>query len=296
MAASVTATSPALSAPTKQSSPGRDFLRRIRRSWGARVGVIILITITICAFGAPAFAPFDPVALGPDTLAPPSAAHWFGTDFGGRDIFSRVLFGARNSLLVGMVAVGIAAFVGVTTGLVAGYYGGWLDMLLMRTIDVMLAFPGILLALAIVSMLGPGLFNLMIAVGISAIPAYARITRGSVLSAREELYVSAARSIGVGNRRILLVHILPNIFAPILVAATLGIGTAMLAAAALSFIGLGDQPSTPEWGQMLSEGRQYLRGQPWIATFPGVAIMVSVLSMNLLGDGLRDALDPRLKN
>ena len=169
-------------------------------------------------------------------------------------------------------------------------------MLLMRTIDVMLAFPGILLALAIVSMLGPGLFNLMIAVGISAIPGYARLTRGSVLSAREELYVQAAQSIGVPNRRIMLLHILPNIFAPILVAATLGIGTAMLAAAALSFIGLGDQPSTPEWGRMLSEGRQYLRDQAWIATFPGLAIMLSVLAMNLLGDGLRDALDPRLKN
>ena len=278
------------------SSPARDFARRIRRSWGARIGFTVLVVLILCAIGAPLLAPFDPVDLGPDPLAAPSTAHYFGTDFGGRDIFSRVVFGARLSLLVGLISVGIASIVGVTAGLVAGFYGGWTDMLLMRGIDVMLAFPGILLALAIVSMLGPGLFNLMIAVGIAAIPGYARLTRGSVLSAREELYVQAAHSVGVPNRRIMLLHILPNIFAPILVAATLGIGTAMLSAAALSFIGLGDQPSTPEWGRMLSEGRQYLRDQAWIATFPGVAIMLSVLAMNLLGDGLRDALDPRLKN
>ena len=282
--------------PAGISSPARDFARRIRRSWGARIGFAVLLVLIVCALAAPLLAPFDPVDLGPDALAAPSPAHYFGTDFGGRDIFSRVVFGARLSLLVGLISVGIASLVGVTAGLVAGFYGGWADMLLMRSIDVMLAFPGILLALAIVSMLGPGLFNLMIAVGISAIPGYARLTRGSVLSAREELYVQAAQSEGVPNRRIMLLHILPNIFAPILVAATLGIGTAMLSAAALSFIGLGDQPSTPEWGRMLSEGRQYLRDQAWIATFPGLAIMLSVLAMNLFGDGLRDALDPRLKN
>ena len=270
-------------------------MRRIRRSWGARVGFAVLLLLILAAISAPLLAPFDPSDLGPDPLAAPSAKHYFGTDFGGRDVFSRVVFGARLSLLVGLVAVGIASVVGVTAGLVAGFYGSWTDMLLMRTIDVMLAFPGILLALAIVSMLGPGLFNLMIAVGISAIPGYARLTRGSVLSAREELYVTAAHSVGVTNRRIMLLHILPNIFAPILVAATLGIGSAILSAAALSFIGLGDQPSTPEWGRMLSEGRQYLRDQAWIATFPGLAIMLSVLAMNLLGDGLRDALDPRLR-
>ncbi|MCA1553961.1 MAG: ABC transporter permease [Chloroflexi bacterium] len=287
-----------LAAPAapRVSSPARDFLRRIRRSWGAKIGFSVLLLLIGCALLAPFIAPFDPVSLGPDALAAPSAAHFFGTDFGGRDIFSRVLFGARLSLLVGLISVSIASLIGVSAGLLAGFYGGWTDMLLMRTLDVMLAFPGILLALAIVSMLGPGLFNLMIAVGISAIPGYARITRGSVLSAREELYVQAALSIGVPNGRIMLLHILPNIFAPILVAATLGIGTAMWAAAALSFIGLGDQPSTPEWGRMLSEGRQYLRDQAWIATFPGLAIMLSVLAMNLLGDGLRDALDPRLKN
>jgi peptide/nickel transport system permease protein len=296
----MTATATLLSIPSIStavvSSPARDFARRIRRSWGARIGFAVLLVLILCAIGAPLLAPFDPVDLGPDPLAAPSIAHYFGTDFGGRDIFSRVVFGARLSLLVGLISVGIASIVGVTAGLVAGFYGGWADMLLMRTIDVMLAFPGILLALAIVSMLGPGLFNLMIAVGISAIPGYARLTRGSVLSAREELYVQAAQSVGVPNRRIILLHILPNIFAPILVAATLGIGTAMLSAAALSFIGLGDQPSTPEWGRMLSEGRQYLRDQAWIATFPGLAIMLSVLAVNLFGDGLRDALDPRLKS
>ena len=285
---------PALTTPT-QSSLLRDFVRRIQRSWSARIGATIIVVLILCAIFASTLAPFDPTTLGPDPLNPPSAKYLFGTDFGGRDIFSRVLFGARLSLLVGLISVSIASVIGVTVGLCAGYYGGWVDTLLMRTIDVMLAFPGILLAIAIVSMLGPGLTNLMIAVGISAIPSYARISRGSVLSAREELYVTAAQSIGVSNRRILLLHILPNIFAPLLVTATLGIGTAMLSAAALSFIGLGDQPSTPEWGRMLSEGRQYLRDQAWVATFPGLAIMLSVLAMNLLGDGLRDALDPRLK-
>jgi ABC-type dipeptide/oligopeptide/nickel transport system permease subunit len=273
----------------------REFLRRIARSRGAKIGATILVLLISCAIFASQLAPFDPALLGPDPLSPPTIQYPFGTDFGGRDIFSRVVFGARLSLVVGLISVSIASVIGVTVGLIAGFYGGWADTWLMGTIDVMLAFPGILLALAIVSMLGPGLTNLMIAVGISAIPGYARLTRGSVLSAREELYVTAARAIGVGNRRILLLHILPNIFAPILVAMTLGVGTAMLSAAALSFIGLGDQPLVPEWGRMLSEGRQYLRGQPWIATFPGLAIMLSVLATNLLGDGLRDALDPRLK-
>jgi peptide/nickel transport system permease protein len=204
--------------------------------------------------------------------------------------------GTPLSLSVGLISVGIAIVVGVVVGLLSGYYGGWVDSTLMRFIDVMLAFPGILLALTIVSMLGPSLTNLMIAVGVSSIPTYARLTRGSVLSAREEVYVSAARSIGVANRRILVRHILPNVVAPIIVTATLGVGAAILWAAALSFLGLGSQPPTPEWGRMLSEGRQYLRDHWWISTFPGLAIMVTVLAMNILGDGLRDVLDPRLKS
>jgi len=211
-------------------------------------------------------------------------------------VYSRVLYGASISLLIGLISVSIASLGGVTAGLISGYYGGWADTLLMRTIDVMLAFPGILLSLVIVSMLGPSITNLMIAVGISSIPGYARLTRGSVLSAREELYVESARAVGVPDGLILTRHILPNIVAPLIVAATLGVGSAILSAAALSFIGLGSQPPSPEWGRMLSEGRQYLRDQWWIATCPGLMIMLAVLAMNLMGDGLRDALDPRLKN
>lgn len=269
--------------------------RRLRRSRGAQVGAVILLALILGAALAAFLAPYDPIAIGADVLAPPGPSHLFGTDAYGRDIYSRVLFGSRISLFIGLISVSIASVIGVTVGLLAGYYGGWTDTLLMRTIDVMLAFPGILLALVIVSMLGPSLINLMIAVGVSAIPVYARLTRGSVLSAKEELYVDAAHSVGVPGWLILVRHLLPNIFAPILVAVTLGIGGAILSAAALSFIGLGSQPPTPEWGRMLSEGRQYLRDQWWIATFPGLMIMLTVLAMNLLGDGLRDALDPRLK-
>jgi peptide/nickel transport system permease protein len=203
--------------------------------------------------------------------------------------------GARVSLVVGPIAVGIALVPGITIGLLAGYYGRWVDGLLMRVVDVMLAFPGILLALGIVAVLGPSLSSLMVAVGISSIPTYARLTRGSVLAARQNLYVDAARVVGVSDAGILLRHILPNVVAPIIVVATLGVGSAILVAATLSFLGLGSQPPTPEWGRMLSEGRQYLREQWWIATFPGLAIALTVLALNMLGDGLRDALDPKLR-
>ncbi len=295
----VTQSAPALitAEPRITLSRGRDFYRRISRSRGAHLGFVILCALVLVALLAPLLAPFDPLQISiAEPLLPPGPPYWFGTDQFGRDVFSRVIFGAQVSLAIGLISVSIASLVGVTVGLISGYYGGLVDSLLMRAIDVMLAFPGILLALAIVSMLGPSLTNLMVAVGISAIPTYARLTRGSVLSARENLYVTAARSLGVPNRRILLRHILPNVVAPIIVAATLGVGSAILAAAALSFLGLGSQPPTAEWGRMLSEGRQYLRDQWWISTFPGLLIMVSVLAMNLLGDGLRDALDPRLKN
>jgi peptide/nickel transport system permease protein len=281
---------------TYRSSRWRDFRRRMWRSKGAMIGLVIVVILAAVALSAQFIAPYPPnkVNVG-GFLDKPSMTHLFGTDQFGRDIFSRVLFGSRVSLTVGFISVGIASIFGVVVGLIAGYYGGWVDDLLMRFVDIMLAFPGILLALAIVSLLGPSLRNLMIAVGISSVPTYARLTRGSVLSAREHLYVTAAHSVGVQNRRILIRHILPNVVAPIIVAATLGVGTSILWAAALSFLGLGSQPPEPEWGRMLSEGRGYLRDQWWISTFPGLAIMFTVLGVNMFGDGLRDALDPRLK-
>ncbi len=274
----------------------RAFWRRLRWSKGALVGLAILGLLAIAALGAPLIAPFDPIKVTDDALFSPGVPYFLGTDQYGRDIFSRILHGARISLVIGLISVGIAASCGVVIGLVAGYYGRWVDTLLMWVINVMLAVPGILLALAIVTIRGePSLANLMVAVGISGIPTYARLVRGSVLAAKENLYVDAARVSGAPPRIILFRHLLPNVIAPVIVAATLGTGTAILAAASLSFLGLGSQPPSPEWGRMLSEGRGYLRDQWWISTGPGLAIMLTVLAMNLLGDGLRDALDPRLK-
>jgi len=260
------------------------------------VGAVILAVLALVAVGAPRLASRDPIRTAPrEALQPPGARYLLGTDQFGRDVASRVLHGARLSLTVGLIAVGIAVVIGVPIGLVSGFYGGRLDVFAMRVMDVLLAFPGILLALAIVGVLSPGLGNVMIAVGLAAVPTYARLTRASVLSARELLYVEAARAMGGRDRFILTRYILPNVVAPLIVTSTLGLGTAILSAAALSFLGLGSPPPTPEWGRMLSEGRDYLREAWWISTFPGLAIMLTVLAMNLLGDGLRDVLDPRLK-
>jgi peptide/nickel transport system permease protein len=257
-------------------------------------GASVLILLSIVALTAPLISPEEPNQIAPrEALRTPSRDHLFGTDQYGRDNFSRVLYGARLSRLVGFISVSIAVVAGTLVGLIAGYYGRWVDSILMRLIDIMLAFPGILLALALVSVLGPSLRNLMIAVGISSVPTYARLVRGSVLSAKENVYVEAARVIGCTDVAVMRRHVLPNVVAPIIVVATLGVAAAILWAAALSFLGLGSQPPTPEWGRMLSEGRNFLREQWWIATFPGLAIMITVLSMNLLGDGLRDVLDPR---
>jgi peptide/nickel transport system permease protein len=269
---------------------------RLVRQRGAAVGLVILAALALMALGAPWLSPRDPIKTAPrDALQPPGSRYVLGSDQFGRDVASRVLHGARISLTVGLISVSIALAVGAPLGLLSGYYGGRLDALLMRAMDVLLAFPGILLALAIVSVLTPGLTNVMIAVGLAAVPGYARLVRASVLSARENLYVEAARAIGGRDLGILARYILPNVVAPIIVTATLGLGTAILSAAALSFLGLGSQPPQPEWGRMLSEGRDYLREAWWISTFPGLGIMLTVLAMNLLGDGLRDVLDPRLK-
>lgn len=268
----------------------------LARHRGALIGLLILAALAAMAAAAPWLSGRDPIRTAPrEALQPPGARFVLGSDQFGRDVASRVLHGARVSLLVGVISVSIAVGLGAPLGLVSGYYGGRLDALIMRVMDVMLAFPGILLALAIVSVLSPGLGNVMIAVGLSAVPGYARLVRATVLSAREHLYVEAARALGGRDGGILVRDILPNVVAPLIVTATLGLGGAILSAAALSFLGLGSQPPQPEWGRMLSEGRDYLREAWWISTFPGLGILLTVLAMNLVGDGLRDVLDPRLK-
>lgn len=278
-------------------SPWGDVLRRLRRSKSALLGGVILAGLIAAAVAAPLLTPWDPLVMNPvDGLQPPSARHWFGTDILGRDLLTRVLFGARISLQTGLISVTIAILIGVPVGLSAGFYGGLTDRSLMRLVDLMLTFPGILLALVVIAILGPNLLNAMLAVGISASPTFARVVRGAVLSSREQTYVEAARAAGCTNARIMLRHILPNTVAPIIVLGTLGVAGAIIAAAALSYLGLGTQPPTPEWGGLLSEGRNYLRVAWWMTTFPGLAIMTAVLSINLLGDGLRDALDPRLQS
>jgi peptide/nickel transport system permease protein len=271
-------------------------LRRLARNRGAVIGAIILVLLVVVAIVAPLITLYDPLEMSPqDRLQPPSPAHWFGTDNFGRDIFARVVYGTRISLPMGLISVGLALSIGLIGGLLSGYYGGWIDAVVMRLVDVMLAFPGLLLALAIVAALGPNLVNAMLAVGISVSPTYIRVVRAAVLSERELAYVDAARSIGTPGWSILFRHLLPNTLTPVIVLSTLGVATAILTAAALSFLGLGVKPPTPEWGAMLSEARNYLRLSPWTMTFPGLAIVIAALSINLFGDGLRDALDPRLR-
>ena len=268
--------------------------RRLRKNRLAVAGGALLTLFLLIAAAAPWIAPRDPLAQDLyGRLSPPSAKNWFGTDDFGRDILSRVLHGSRVSLRVGVAAVAIALVVGTAVGLTAGYWGGLLDNVLMRLMDLMLAFPSILLAIVVVAVLGPSLNNAMLAVGIVSIPQYARLVRASVLSIREQDYVTAARALGARDARIILTAILPNCVAPLTVQATLGMAGAILDAAGLSFLGLGAQPPTPEWGAMLSGGRDFILSAPWVLTFPGLAILLTVLAFNLLGDGLRDALDPK---
>ncbi len=278
------------------SSPLRQFLRRIGRSRTAVVGGVIVALFLLAALLGPAIAPFDPLATAlRERLLPPASPHWLGTDSLGRDILSRLLHGGSLSMLTGVVVGLVALAIGLPIGVVAGYAGGRADEMLMRTMDVLLAFPGILLAIGIVGALGPGLLNVMIAVGVVTVPSFARIARASTLRTKNLLFVDAARSIGAGRLRILGRHVLPNILSPVIVLFAMRVATAILTASSMGFLGLGAQPPLPEWGAMLSDGRVYLRTAPHVATIPGLAIMFLVLGFNLLGDGLRDALDPRMK-
>jgi len=272
--------------------------RRFRRRWrlSALVGGAIVAACVLVAVCAPLLAPHDPIQIFSGQLRkPPSLSFLMGTDEIGRDILSRVIFGGRVSLRVGLISVSIAMACGSALGLIAGYLGGWTDAIIMRVVDVMLAFPGILLAIAIVAVLGPGIDNVMFAVGIESIPVYVRTVRASTLSIKQNEFVMAAHASGAAPSGIIWRHILPNVVAPIIVLATLGVGIAILTTAGLSFIGLGAQPPTPEWGSMLATGRTYVRDAPWIAAFPGLSIVIVVLALNLLGDGLREALDPRMR-
>ncbi|WP_050614066.1 nickel transporter permease [Bacillus testis] len=281
----------------KVVSPWLEAWRSFSKNKVALVGTIIVIFFLLLAFLAPLIAPYDFKGQElANRLKPPSSDHWFGTDDFGRDIFSRVVYGARISLWVGFFSVIGSLTVGCLLGIVAGYYGRWVDGIISRIFDIMLAFPSILLAIAIVAVLGPSLQNALIAIAIVNIPTFGRLIRSRVLSVKEEEYIVAAKAIGMGNGRILFQHVLPNSMAPIIVQGTLAIATAIIEAAALGFLGLGAEAPNPEWGKMLSDAKPFLTTAPWTMIFPGVAIMLTVLGFNLMGDGLRDALDPRMKN
>ncbi|KJC33359.1 ABC transporter permease [Bradyrhizobium sp. LTSP857] len=275
-------------------SPARRARRRLFKRKAAVFGLVAITTFIALALLAPLIVPYDPIATSWSLVRkPPTMAHWFGTDELGRDILSRVIYGARASLLAGLISVAIALGIGVPLGLLAGYRGGFTDALISRITDAMLACPFLILAIALAAFLGPSLTNAMIAIGISATPIFIRLTRGQVLNVKSEDYVEAARALGNPGWRIAFSHILPNIMPALLVQATLSIAAAIIAEAALSFLGLGQQPPAPSWGSMLNAAQRFLTQAPWMAIWPGLAIFLVVLSLNLLGDGLRDALDPR---
>jgi peptide/nickel transport system permease protein len=277
-------------------SPGRRALRRLAHRKGAMVALGVILILVVLAILAPYISPYDPARQSWTAVRKaPSALNWFGTDEVGRDILTRILYGARASLSAGVISVAIAIAVGVPVGLLAGYAGGIIDGVISRFTDAMLACPFLILAIALAAFLGPSLGNAMIAIGITATPIFVRLTRGQVLSVKSEDYVEAARAIGNPHWRIAFRHILPNVLPALLVQATLTIATAIIAEASLSFLGLGQQPPAPSWGSMLNSAQRFLSTAPWMAVFPGLAIFVTVLSFNLLGDGLRDALDPRSK-
>jgi peptide/nickel transport system permease protein len=290
----MSAISPAMERVALPASPAKRAWRRLLRRRGAMAGAVVVIGFILVALLAPLIAPYDPIQTNFLLVRKPlSWAHWFGTDENGRDVLARVVWGARASLMAGVISVAIALCVGVPVGLLAGYVGGWVDALISRVTDAMLACPFLILAIALAAFLGPSLGNAMIAIGVTATPIFIRLTRGQVLAVKVEDYVEAARALGNPHRRIALRHILPNILPPILVQATLAIASAIIAEAALSFLGLGQQPPDPSWGSMLNAAQRFLSQAHWMAIFPGLAIFLTVLAFNLLGDGLRDALDPR---
>lgn len=287
---------PPLGPEIEERSQRRRAWSAFLRNRAAVVGLVILALLGVVALAAPMLAPHDPVDQNlSQALEGPSGRHWMGTDHLGRDIASRIIYGARISLMIGFVAVGIGLLVGVPLGLMSGYFGGWVDLGVQRVADMLLSFPSVLLALSLVAVLGIGLQNVVLAVGVGVVPIFIRLARGSALSLREDTYVESARAAGAGDFYILRRHIMPNALAPVIVQATLSIGITILVAAGLGFLGLGVQPPTPEWGSMLGEGRQYIFNASYMATFPGLAIFLAVLAFNLIGDGLRDALDPHLQ-
>ncbi len=280
--------------PFPAHSPGWRALKRLARRRGAMVALGVVVFFVLLALLAPEVAPYDPLATSWSAIRKaPSAAHWFGTDEIGRDVLSRVVWGTRASLLAGVVSVSISLAFGVPIGLLAGYAGGWADALISRMTDAMLACPFLILAIALAAFLGPSLTNAMIAIGVSATPIFIRLTRAQVLQVKVEDYVEAARAVGNSPLRIMWRHILPNIVPPLIVQVTLTVAAAIIAEAALSFLGLGQQPPAPSWGSMLNTAKNYIDNAPWMAVWPGISIFLLVLSFNLLGDGLRDAFDPR---
>jgi peptide/nickel transport system permease protein len=272
------------------------FMPRLRRNRFAMTGATVVLILLSLAIAAPLVAPFGPNEIHAwDVLRPPSLTHWFGTDDLGRDVLSRVIFGARISLLVGFVAAGIAVLIGSIIGLIAGYYGGWIDSVLMRIVDIMFCFPTFFLILAVITFLRPSIWYIMIIIGLTGWMGVARLVRAETLTIREMDYITAARCIGCSDSRIIFRHILPNAVSPAIVAATLGVAGAILVESSLSFLGIGVQPPTPSWGNILTSGKDYIEFAWWLSLFPGLSILITVLAYNLLGEGIRDALDPRVK-
>jgi peptide/nickel transport system permease protein len=286
--------------PSVRTEPSlfRETVNKLFQNKAAVAGLVIILLFLLAALLAPVIAPHNPVLqnIAERKLPPFTKGYPLGTDDLGRGLLSRIIYGSRISMVIGVVSVGIALVFGLVIGVLSGYFGGWLDRIVMRVIDIMLAFPYILLTIVVVAILGPSLTNAMIAIGISQVPQYARVVRASVLAEKESDYVSAERSLGAGDLALMVGTILPNCLAPIFVQATLGIGDAILSSAALSFLGLGAQPPTPEWGLMIASSKEFVTSAWWIVTFPGIAILLTVLGFNLLSDSLRDALDPRLRD